>query len=562
MASVNSKTLFLTTSPRTPGKMIPEIVLLAEHFSGQKWNNDSQTAYMRLLSEADFYEGKGQNDPAFSARDRINRAPKALGFVSLNPVVSLTPAGEQLLTAKRKDEVFLRQLLKFQVPSPYHKTSSKAAHFCVKPYLELLRLVRRMGTLKFDELQIFGMQLTDYHNFELIVDKINEFRKAKAECEGGYKKFRTDYFHRELTSLYRDSIASGETRTRESNDASLKKFLTTRARNMRDYADSCFRYLRATGLVAVSHVGKSLSIVPERMDDVDFILNSVSRDPVFVNDRKAYVEYLGDSETPALFTDDRNALASRIQKEFGVAVREDASIIELKDQLAFFIEQKKNKSISEQVAAIKDYRLYDDIQYTYNQIIEGELYDAPLMLEWNTWRAITMLDGGDIKANLNFDDYGNALSAASGNVPDIVCNYGDFCVCVEVTLSSGQRQYEMEGEPVTRHLGRLKKSTGKPCYCLFLAPTINDACVSHFYTLHHLNLSIYGGKSTIIPLPLAVFRKMLEDSYKADYVPNAAHVRKLFQMSETLSVQAANEREWYEQMKHYALEWLSNNINL
>jgi hypothetical protein len=46
-----------------------------------------------------------------------------------------------------------------------------------------------------------------------------------------------------------------------------------------------------------------------------------------------------------------------------------------------------------------------------------------------------------------------------------------FGLTVEVTLQSGgQRQYETEGEPVTRHLAKFKSETEKPAYCLFIAP--------------------------------------------------------------------------------------------
>ena len=92
--------------------MIPEITLLVEHFAGKKWDNESQCAFMEVLKNENFFNGKGENDPAFSARDRINRAPKSLGFVKLSPTIKLTPAGEQLISSKRKDEVFLRQMLK------------------------------------------------------------------------------------------------------------------------------------------------------------------------------------------------------------------------------------------------------------------------------------------------------------------------------------------------------------------------------------------------------------------------------------------------------------------
>ena len=205
---------------------------------------------------------------------------------------------------------------------------------------------------------------------------------------------------------------------------------------------------------------------------------------------------------------------------------------------------------------IKDYKLYDDIQNTFKQIENKELYDAPLMLEWNTWRAMTMLDGGEIKASLNFDDFGKPLSTAQGNIADIVCDYGDYILIVEVTMASGQKQYDMEGEPVSRHLGKMKKASGKPCYCLFIAPTINEACIAHFYTLHRANISYYGGKSIIIPLSLNVFQKMLEDSYKVNYTPNPHQVRRFLEHSNELVANCTDENHWFEEINKSAINWL------
>lgn len=61
--------------------------------------------------------------------DEILLTPKALGFVILSPTIQLTPAGEELVNSRRKDEIFLRQLLKFQVPSPFHKPTENSAEF-------------------------------------------------------------------------------------------------------------------------------------------------------------------------------------------------------------------------------------------------------------------------------------------------------------------------------------------------------------------------------------------------------------------------------------------------
>jgi AlwI restriction endonuclease len=558
MARIDSKVIFVTTSPRTPSKMIPEIELLNTHFAGQKWNTETQLAFMELLKEENFFNGEGANDPAFSARDRINRAPKSLGFVTLSPAINLTPAGLELVTSRRKDEIFLRQLLKFQVPSPYHKPSQSSAEFLVKPYLELFRLIRHFGSLKFDELMIFGLQLVNYRQFDAVVLKIDNFRTAKAQYQGNSKKFKSEYLDAELRQIYNDDIISGKTKTRQTKDDSIAKFLRTKASNLRDYADACIRYIRATGLVNISHIGKSISIVSEKIQEVDYFLQNTDREPCFIDDEKQYITYLGNATTPSLLSDNRVLLEKKIRVEFPkIDINETLTLQQLKDIFADELENRKEQIIAEQVIAIKDYRLFEDINSTFDQISDNSLYDTPLMLEWNTWRAMTMLDGGNIKANLKFDDFGNPMSTAQGNMADIVCDYGDFGLTVEVTMQSGQRQYETESEPVTRHLAKVKRETNKPAYCLFIAPKINDACIAHFYALHKMNISYYGGTSTIVPLPLSVFIKMIADSHNADYVPEPRHIQRFFERSNELANSTNTELEWYNGITQEALNWLS-----
>lgn len=538
--------------------MIPEIDLLSKNFEGKKWNTETQIAFMELLRNENFFNGSGNNDPAFSARDRINRAPKALGFILLEPTIKLTESGKTLISAKRKEEVFLRQLLKFQIPSPYHTPSEKAADFYVKPYLEILRLIYTLGTLKFDELMIFGLQLTDYREFDNIVKKIEKFRIDREKTSKKYREFKYYAQMNELQEIYSSELAKGETSTRESNIATAKKFLQTKASNMHDYADACIRYLRATGLVSISHIGRSLSILTEKKKDVEFILNNISREPVFIDDKAKFLDYLGNSELPKLLTDNKDSLLQKIKEENPTEqIQESVTIHELKEKLDDLIITKREKLIQSQIAEIKDYKKYDDIQTTFTQIEENDIYDPSLILEWNVWRGMTMLDGGNIKANLKFDDFGNPMSTAQGNMADIVCDYETFGLTVEVTMASGQKQYEMEGEPVSRHLAKFKKETGKEAYCLFVAPTINESCIAHFYGLHNLNISYYGGKSVIVPLPLNVFKKMLEDSFKASYIPNPEQVKSFFEYSRTVASTSHSEQEWYNKVVEKALNWLA-----
>ena len=560
MAKIKGKTLFFTTSPRTPNKMIPEIELLDNLFSGKEWNSTTQASFMNALTQSPFFESQGiPKDPALSARDRITRAPKALGFVNLKPTISLTDAGRKLVSGKRTEEVILRQLLKFQLPSPFHTEPNNGVTFWVKPYLEILRLVNTLGKVTFDELMAFGMQLTDYRRFDDIVDKILTFRKEKAGYRGQYKLFFRTIINNEIRKIYKQEILLGKTETRESNDKSEVKFIATKRKNLRDYADACFRYLRSTGLVAISHKGRSLSIMPDKQREVEYILATVTRTPVFIDDEAAYKQYLFDGTLPQLLTDNSMHLIEYIMKA-STHTRtelEGLSIDELKDLREQIIDTNRRSIISSQIQELKSYALYSEVVDTYNEIIADSLYDVPLMFEWNTWRAMTMINGGRITGNFKIDDAGQPMSTAQGNMPDIVCDYGDFDVTVEVTMQSGQKQYDSECEPIARHLGKHKRDTGKETYCLFIAPHINPSSIAHFFMLSKVNVSHYGGKSLIVPLELETFMKMIDNSYNARYIPTPTHMHSIFSFAKKCAETAQDEKQWYIQIQEFAQNWVA-----
>ena len=99
-----TKALFAFTSPRTIEKIIPEIKILVENYGGEAWsgNSDLQIRFFKDLFKSEFYEGsKMPSNISLAARDRITRAPKALGFVDLKPEIKLTDAGKSLLREKR-----------------------------------------------------------------------------------------------------------------------------------------------------------------------------------------------------------------------------------------------------------------------------------------------------------------------------------------------------------------------------------------------------------------------------------------------------------------------------
>jgi hypothetical protein len=401
------------------------------------------------------------------------------------------------------------------------------------------------------------MQLIDYRNFSVIKNKILQFRLEKESNTGNYKLFVQNIWNREIKNIYYEDIISGKIKTRESNDTSIKKFLKTKRDNLRDYTDACLRYLRFTGLVSVTYRGK-VSIFENKLNEVDFFLKNIDRDPVFLDDLRKYKDYLFNDLLPVLYTDNKNNLINIILRMSGLTRKEieGKSTNELKDLRDEIIVLNREAIIDDQINELKSYALYSEVIDTYNEILSDNIFDAPLMMEWNTWRAMTMLDGGIIKGNFKLDDFGEPMSTAQGNMPDIECNYGDFVLSVEVTLQSGQRQYESEGEPVSRHYGQLRKRENKDTYCLFIAPTINPAALAYFFMQNKTDIIYYGGKTKIIPIELDQFMKLVENSYNYEQRPTPKHIYSFLKsiIKEIDSVN--NENDWYEKIEENISKWL------
>lgn len=199
--------LFFVTSPRTPFKMIPEIRLLVENLKGKPWNKISQEQFAIILAKSKTFYGEAKKDKGFSARDRINRSPKALGFVDLKPKIKLTPAGYLFITSSRPHEIYTRQLLKFQLPSPFH--IDKKNNYYIKPYLEILRIIYDLENLSKDEIKMFALQMVDFRMYDDIKEQIIGYReRAKTfdRSQMSYKTFKNNEFNVVIEKIYKDKL--------------------------------------------------------------------------------------------------------------------------------------------------------------------------------------------------------------------------------------------------------------------------------------------------------------------------------------------------------------------
>lgn len=550
-----TKTLFAFTSPRTLEKIIPELRLLIDNFQGRDWNKETQIDFFKVLFASPYYKGeKMPSNVPLAARDRITRAPKALGFVDLKPKIALTQAGQALLKEKRIGDVFTRQLLKFQFPSPYHKLPEDK--FYIKPYLEFLYLLKAVGSLSKTEIALFFLQHIHIDDFDSTVKKIMDYRAGAKKFKGSRKIYAYLQFEEEIKNVYHEDIAAKDLKTRESSDTTLQKFIKTKRSNWIDYADAFIRYLRATELITFQEKTLRVVISPAKSKEVNHLLKTIDRKPIKFDSIAKFKSYLFSSNNIVLFYDIRANLIMEIEK---LKLDYDGTlpIEQLKDVLEIGIETTKVEKIKEAEKELKDFKEYDDIVSIFGKLQKREVPDPPLYLEWNVWRAMVMLNyAKSVKGNFKIDLDGIPLSTAGGNMPDIEIEYDDFKLIVEVTMSRGNTQFKMESESVPRHFGKTKEGTDKDVYCLFIAPKISEGALAHFFNLNRFKTKLYGGKTQIVPIDLNQFLSFIQIA-KENNLSSSKPIKEYLNTAIKSNLSADDEEVWQTQINDLIPSWVA-----
>lgn len=555
MASLNkTKHLFGFTSPRTIEKIVPELDVL-QKFQGKSWTTN-QKNYFDALFASEYYEGTSYpKNPELAARDRVTRAPKALGFVSLKPTIQITTAGKSLLSGVRTPQLFTRQLLKFQLPSPYH-TQSEDINFNIRPYLELLRMINDIGSISKTEISLFFLQLTNFNLYDSIKNKILSFRKERSRNKHiSWKTFLDQEYEKQITIIFSDEIKQKSFKTRQSDEDSYSKFIKTKANNMRDYADAFYRYIRATELISIDKKTLHLKIADSKKENVDFLLKETKREALNTN-LKDYEEYLFYPESLALLEDNKQLLSSKIYNLNPLSKIDGLSIEQMKDLLESLENQKRSSLTSKAIQDLKERSNIEEIFDIFNKINTRDVPDPPLFLEWNTWRAFAALNHAEtIDGNFIMDLEGMPLNTAPGKRPDIEINYGDFSCIIEVTLSSGETQFNMEGSSVPRHFGDLSRKVGNnSAYCIFVAKKISEGTKSHFFNLNRFNTKHYGGKTKIVPMSIDDFKLFIKAGVDNNF-SDSNTLRNWLNNIIEVNQSAENEEVWSSYIEKSVNTW-------
>lgn len=368
------------TTVRNPERLRSGLQVFADHFVGRKWDADAEERFYRALVEADVYvPGERPVKPTSTGQTgrKWASAFKQLGFARVGRragLVELTAVGEALLRDETStNDIFLRQLLKYHLPSPIEPRTRNDG-FDVYPFrltlriLNDLRLAGSPGLTK-EELGLYIVttmldsgeadavaRITSYraerdaatgkvakkrlHNLRrlevasaLYADETQQAKlellnvlidRAEAEPEYLDSSEADDYLSKIVRTGKGFQTARAQSLKRRLRDAirdcrprenvwemASEQYLGTRARSLADYADTASRYFAMSGLF--SFAGSRLVFKESLLPLIDSLVAEAY--PHY--DESAFLEAFYDPNLPALPTDDTDVLEAMVATLLG-----------------------------------------------------------------------------------------------------------------------------------------------------------------------------------------------------------------------------------------------------
>jgi hypothetical protein len=329
-----------------------------------------------------------------------------------------------------------------------------------------------------------------------------------------------------------------------------------------DYADENIRYLKATG--CFSSVGRGIAIAPSKYDFLKELISSLE-------EQSSVVEYWKNATNGSKLPTDDVSVAARsletLQVEAtkrGIPFKEVApagdvgtlnnsrydleELIALNQELDFAHEQRNQVDEILQYLTLllpKDTRpdgLVTDIEV---EIPRGE---GPAYLEWAVWRAFLAInklknppfESRKFKVDRDF----LPTNHAPGNGPDLVFEFAEYVLVVEVTLLTSDRQATAEQVGVRRHVYEIAKNVKeKPVYCLFLAPSIKNETARDFRKASYEEDDGSELDLTIIPVTISTFMHTFNSLLKEEE-PNSQIFQTLIDKCAEFAAESTSTTEW------------------
>ena len=497
---------FGNTTVRNPNRIEIGLKLFANEFQGRLTGDDAEINFANRLIEEDVVSSESEGDKAAWLARKWRSVLTKLGFATnknyrlgqhrftprnladIKPELNLqgfnyelTPSGNNLLRADSLaaiHDVYLRQLLAHEVPNPIESNFSDGM---MKPFIFLLQVLHKLhsidepGLTKI-EVSIFIQPFINHTQDAVnnITSSIIEFRQTRANLNSHREKreFENNFLQDRVNQF--DRPIQPDT--------------------MLAYADTTFRYSSMTGLVSYNR--DRLKLKEERLDIINNILDT---EPNFLAQQSPFEYLLKFYRGSILPTDDlsfsqreivrlREQILQRGEEPRGVLPEDDAEISELErirydllEQLGWLDEANFADDQSSEDAILE---IIDYLERLASGRRNIDIDHPPSYLEWAVWRGFLAFDHiiNPIHETRGFSLDENLLprNTAPGGRPDMLFEFQDFVLAVEVTLTSSSRQLVAEGESVRRHVADIKEQINKDIYCLFIAPDIDNNTAETF----------------------------------------------------------------------------------
>lgn len=203
------------TTVRNPERIKDGLRLLSEKFSGKTFTLDVQDEYYIALHDAKLI--KGNPPKAESKRELARKWAAAFNQLGLakcwqrKPPIEITQAGQALLSNSTIDEdVYLRQILKIQNPSPTEPRIEGASFHPFYLVLGVTQQLHKLGLtgITKEEIALYLQTSITDDSIEWIVAQIQSYRTKRKSITGRAKKrkFYISTATERLKELYSDEL--------------------------------------------------------------------------------------------------------------------------------------------------------------------------------------------------------------------------------------------------------------------------------------------------------------------------------------------------------------------
>lgn len=513
------------TTVRSPFRLRDGLVALStSSLQGNLRGEEQERAFRRLLGEHGIVE-LGDDD-TYSVGRKWRSALNKLGFlypevppasgipqIEIGPIDMITPNGWRLIradTVPAMQECFLRALAAHYIPSALERKFDFAVFSPLRHTLAImLELEKQTGEsrLNFVEMAIV-VQLTS--SDESLADIVAQVLALRARRLASPNKRKFDRQEREAAAVLHGYAAG----------------------TFNDYADTNLRYLKATGLVQSK--GRGLSLVPEKHVFVEKLIQDTG---IPDSDRSYFITLCNGAKLPTDNKDSALAVLDDLLQQLekrgipfdatGKPTDTPADIAIIRHQIEGILSERNEEEYAtrqavewEEIAAYMELIITRKGKKTLSngEDIEVPQAEAPAYFEWVLWRAFLAINSLANKPyearRFKIDQDFLPVGTAPGNGPDLIFEFHDFVIVVEVTLTDNSRQEAAEGEPVRRHVADLVShygaQSGKPVYGLFIANRIDSNTAETFRIGVWFTRTDDKMRLDIIPVTLVQFKAFFE----------------------------------------------------